>query len=361
MHHSFHKLENLLATKGFYPLNIFVIDGYCVYVEVSNKYTGDTFLLYISSKFNIKPEKGNIYKIKYVDIEDSSNVVSKYAEEPDKYDIKQDYNEVNIENDDENVDLEKSLNENYNREVLLKDINKDDKDILKDIFRQLNRFTFCVQNIKYKLSILYKNYLCSIKKDDTIECYYIQNFPVNNCRKLYISIDLKFFYEKIDNVSNDIKCVKDSIYSILDQNQLKHSKILGDMLESKDKLISYSTLIYKKKEYYKQYIAELESMLSKLNESEIQLNEEKNKIASNTGDYGLKGVHTDIQNSHSLFKLQKKIDTLYELKNEVAQDLDKTRLEQENITLEIDKILFDNSIMLNQIIKNFNSITQILE
>ena len=52
---------------------------------------------------------------------------------------------------------------------------------------------------------------------------------------------------------------------------------------------------------------------------------------------------------------------MYELKNEVAQDLDKTRLEQENITLEIDKILFDNSIMLNQIIKNFNSITQILE
>ena len=49
------------------------------------------------------------------------------------------------------------------------------------------------------------------------------------------------------------------------------------------------------------------------------------------------------------------------LQKSVSDDILKTRNEQENITLEIDKILFDNSIMLNQIIKNFNTLMQIIE
>ena len=82
---------------------------------------------------------------------------------------------------------------------------------------------------------------------------------------------------------------------------------------------------------------------------------------NNVDDSGIKGIHLDIQNSHIIYQLDKKIQQNNELKDELIQDILETRKAQNNITLEIDKILFDNSIMLNEIIKNFNSILKILE
>jgi hypothetical protein len=360
MNHSFSKLETLLSTYGLIPKTLFTIDSYIVYIEIFSLSNSSTFLLYIPSKFNIKAEKGDIYKLKYIDLETPENIVQKYAEDPDNNDIKNDYDEVNIE-EQKTEDLENSLNENYNREIMLKDINKDDKDILKDIFRQLNRFKFCVQNIKYKITILYKNYLCSIKRDDTIECYYIKNFPTKKGRCFYISTDLKSMYESIKSVVNDVKTVKESIYKILNQNQLKHSKILINMLENKEKLLSYSDLIYKKKEYFEKYIEELEGILIKLKENQNCLLEEKKTIRQKENYDGIKGVHVDIQNSHLVFNIDTKLTKIDELIQELNDDILKTRLDRENLTLQIDKILFDNSIMLNEIIKNFNSITQIIE
>jgi len=360
MNHSFSKFETLLSSHGFVPKTMFTIDSYIVYIEIFSIRNSDNFLLYIPSKFNIKPDKGDIYKINYIDIETPETIVEKYAEEPDKNEIKNIYDEVNIETKN-TEDLEQNLNENYNREIMLKDINKQDKDILKDIFRQLNRFKFCVQNIKYKITIIYKNYICAIKRDDTVECYYIKNFPIKNGRKFYITTDLKSMYESISTISNDIKTVKDSIYKILNQNHVKHSKILNTMLENKENLLTYSDLIYKKKLYFEKYIEDLENILLKLKENQTTLIEEKKAIKQKESEYGIKGVHIDIQNSHVIFNLDTKIKKIDELIIEINEDIMKTRLERQNVTLQIDKILFDNSIMLNEIIKNFNGIKQIIQ
>ena len=360
MTQSYAKLEHLLISKGFIPRNVYTIDGYCVYIELFCVANTENFLLYISSQFNIKPDKDPIYKLRYVDIESTDNIVSKYAEEPDKNDIKKDYSEVNITDSINNKDIEQSLNDNYNREILLKDLTIGDREVLKDIFRQLSRFTFCVKNIKYKLVILYKNYLSAIKRDDSMECYFINNFPIKDERKIYVSIDLKSFYEKIDKVNVDVKVVKESIFNILNQNHIKHSKILNTMLNSKDSLIYYSDLVGKKKDYYDSYISKIEDFLEKLNENEAKLINEKT-INTKPNEYGLKGMHNDIQNSHILFNINSKLQKNAELKEEITQDILKIRSEQENIILGIDKILFDNTVMLNEIINNIKSLTKMLE
>ena len=362
MQHSFSKLETLLSSKGFCPKSIFTIDGYCVYIEIFNIYNAETFLLYIPSKFNIKAEKGNIYKINYIDIEQDDNIVTKYTDEKSNEEIKENYGEIVLDDNNNITDnIEETLNENYNKDIQLKNINKDDKSVLKDIFRQLSRIKQLTHNIKYKISILYKNYLCSIKRDETVECYYISHYPLNkNGRKLYVTIDLKTFYEKIDTLLEDIKVLKHGMYKILNQNQVKHTKLLHDMLQNKDKLIQYSGMISKKKEYYETYIKELESMLNKLNENEIQLNKER-LMLNNKNDYGVKGIHSDIEKSHTLYKLDEKLEKLIELRHELTEDIIKSRYDHEVLVLEIDKILYDNSVMLNEIIKNFNSITSIIE
>ena len=360
MSHSFTKLDLLLQTNGFIPLSIFTIDNYCVYIEILCTTTSDIFLLYISSQFNIRPDKYKSYKINYIEIEDLNNVIDKYAEEPDKSDVKNDYFEIDIEDEEKHENLETSLSENYNKEIILKNI-ANDKIFLKDIHRQLERFRFCVQNINYKIAILYKNYLCTIKRDDSLESYHISNFPLKNKKKMYITIDLKSFYKKLDTVKDDFQSVKKSIFKILNNNQEKHTKILSEMLQNKDTLNSYTQLLESKKQYYNKYLSDLEIMLKKLNENEKTLLDQKNSINKKGIDSGIKGLHSDIQDSHSLYNINSKISKVYELKKELSDDILKSRIDQENITLEIDKILFDNSVMLNQIIKNFNSLMKIIE
>ena len=119
------------------------------------------------------------------------------------------------------------------------------------------------------------------------------------------------------------------------------------MLENKDKLESYSQLLNNKKEYYHKYINELETMLKKINENEKELFDQKNNINKKDIDQGIKGLHNDIQDSHTLYSINEKISKVYSLKKELSDDILKTRNEQEN--------------MLNQIIKNFNTLMQIIE
>jgi hypothetical protein len=295
-----------------------------------------------------------------MDIENSDDMLAKYTNESSNDVVKENYKEIILDNKYDTDNIEETLNENYSKEIQIKNINNDDKSIIRDISRQLNRFKQLTQTIKYKISILYKNYLCTTKKDDSIESYYISNFPLDKKgRKLYITIDLKTFYEKNDTIIEDIKIVKNSMYNTLNNNQIKHTQLLNTMLTNKDKLIQYSNMICKKKEYYENYIKELENMLEKLNESERQLNVDKKNMYNKNIAKG--GIQSDIENSHIIFKIDEKIENLIELRRELTDDILNTRYEQEKTILEIDKILYDNSVMLNEIIKNFNSISSIIE
>lgn len=357
MSHSFTKLDLFLKSNNFIPQSLYTIDNSCVYIELFNTDTSEIIFLYIQSKFNIKPEKYPTYSLKYIEIQDEEGILSKYTSQPNKQEMKNHYFEINIEDEDAPDDLEGSLKENYGQ-ILLKDINSADKETIKDIFRQLTRFKLCTQNIEYKLSIIYKNYLCSIKYDDTIECYYINNFPTKKEKRLFVTVDLKTFYKNIGSIKENIKIVKSSIYGILNQNYSKHSKTLVDMFEQKEKVLLYIKSIYAKKLTYDQYIIELEKMLTKLNKNEEELLEQKTSC-SRQGNSGIKGLQDDIQKSHDIHKLNTKLEEIYGLKRELTDDMLKTRAKQENIMLELDKILFENSVMLNEIIKNFNLLSSI--
>ena len=56
-----------------------------------------------------------------------------------------------------------------------------------------------------------------------------------------------------------------------------------------------------------------------------------------------------------------KLEKLVDLRHELIEDITKTRNDQEVLIIEIDKILYDNSVMLNEIIKNFDSISSLIE
>ena len=359
---SISKLEEFLKSHGFLVKKIFEIDGYSVYIEIFNINNADTFLLYIPSKYKINADHNyNTYRLKYIDLEDV-NIFKNFNEKSESTDIENQYENLDIDlNAEKNhEDLEKSLKENYDRELEIKDLNKSEVQNLKDIYYQLSRLKLCVKSIKYKLSIMYKNYLCSIKRDNTMETFIIRDYKLHDNkteRKIYVTIDLENLYKKITNISYDIKNVKNGIYKILNDNQVKNTRILNSILEKKNSILVYSSSVYKKKSELEHSIKVLEELLTKLNEKEKKLVEKILLINENNKNLN---INNDIQNSHVVYNYEREIDKINLLKQEIIKDMIHLRNKQENMTLEIDKILFDNTVMINIINKNFNKLLEIL-
>ena len=351
---SLNKLERLISTKGMIVKKIFTIDKEAIYLELFNINNAEIFMLYIPSKYTIKVDgRNNVYKIKYLELSE---------EEKEYNDIEKDYNQIEISEENINIDdLENKLKENYNKPITLHNLNKKDKENIKDIYNQLHRLQFCVQNINYKISIIYKNYLCSIKRDNSLECYIIKHFHKIDDKRIYVNIDLENFYLKIDDVSKDVHKVKNGIYKVLNSNQDKNSKILQKILEEKNNIAIYSDIISKKKKQIDEYINNLEILLEKINNKEGEIIKNITEINKKDKELSMRGLHDDIQRTQEIALEEKKWVELNKIKDIIIKDMLFWKTKKQNIILMIDKIFFDNSVMLNKIISNFSKLSDMIK
>ena len=338
------------------------MDNYCVYIELLCVNTADVCMLYIPSKYEIKGRgSDNEYKISYVDISEDGNIPEDYAGDPDNFDLENTYNEVDIGLDASHKNMEGQLEESYNHPVSLKDMSKNDKKHLREIFRQLRRLKFCVQNLKYKLCITYKGYLCCIRRDDTFECFHVMSLGGGgDDRSLVVTFDLETFYGKIGSLTDDIKTVREGIYNVLDKNQVKHTGNLYKILEYKTTLITASETCLKKKRQYTGAITKLEKMLMDLGTAEGlvvgKLIEIDNKYGN---DQGLKSIHRDIEKSHLTAKHEAELTNINTVKQEIISNIMELKLIRETLSLKLDKIFFDNTVMLDAILKNFKLLSEL--
>ena len=355
---SLSKLENLLTLKGFVPIKFFELDGSCFYIEVFSISTADVFLLYIPSKYTIEcKEEPNVYKIKYLEMDSNDNVADEYAVKQDDFDIENIYGNTNIELGNDKGDMEEHLENNYKKSITLKDISNSDTVVIKAIYRQIRRFKYCVQNLKYKLAIIYKNYICAIRRDDSIDCFSIKNYPREDGKRLMVIVDLETFYEKNDKLLEDIQIVRESIYTLLEKNQGTHSRIITKILENKKDIIIIPQELEKKKILYNKMTADLFNLLTTMNEAESKITQELEGL--NEIVHG-NDIQNDINKSHQKVRLEKEIDKINRIKSEIGKNIVLIRDKRENKLLGVDKISFDNAVMLDVILKNFSKLKTIL-
>lgn len=355
---SISKLEKLLNSKGLIPKKIFIMHGLCVYLEVLSIASADSFMLYIPSKYEIKMNEGNdVYKVKYIEITEDGNIPGDYANEPDNFDLEKTYEEVDINlspSTRHNGNMEDHLEENYNHPLSLKNINKDDTRELREVFRQLRRLKFCVKNLKYKLCIMFKDFLCCIRRDDTFEGYNIRHLKGSFEKKLLVSLDLETLYDKIESISTDIKTVREGIYRVLDKNQHKHIINLQKMLEQKNNLAIFSDIVLRKKTQYSTYLTKLEHLLTDLGHSEKKNIEKLKQIEKMYPvEASLKGLHSDIEKSHQVSKYETELSRINIIKQELICNIIMVKSKHEDLALKIDNVVFDNLVMVDAIVKNF--------
>lgn len=352
------KLEKLLAKKGFIPSKYFVMYSCVVYMEIVSFKDAETFLLYIPSKYKFTTKNSsNVYKIKYIDMNDSGNTADDYAGEPDEHDVENKYGKIDtgISPTIKGDNIADYLEEYYKRDINLKDISTTDSQQLKNIFRQLKRFRFCVQNVKYKIAVIYKSFLCAIKRDDSVECYKISKYSGNNSQKLYITADLELLYEKMDSLMLNMKTIRKELYHILDKNQFTHTRILQKLIESKAIIKTFSDGTYNKKIQCEKQIEEAHDMLNTINKTEKTQIEKIYKL-NQTYQTSSKNLYADIDRSHRLSALEEELKEIQNIKEELVKTIFDLKTQRETTMLLVDRMMFDNSVMIDCVLRNFEKL-----
>jgi hypothetical protein len=357
---SISKLEKLLSLKGFITVRYYVMSGVIVYMEIISITTADTFILYIPSKYKfvVKNSK-NVFKIKYLDSNISDdNTANDYAGKPDEHVVENTYEEidVNMSPTVNGNNIESHLEENYKRSIILNDITNDDNKEINDIIRQLKRLKFCVQNVKYKISIIYKNYLCTIKRDDSIECFFIKKYRGIKSKKLFVTVDLELLYDKIDSLLLNMNTIKKGLYHILDKNHITHTRTLKKLLEGKSNIIEFSDNTYYKKAEYEKYIKDARNMLEIIHKSEKDIIRKIYELNKKYDNPRLKGLHNDIDRSHQLSKLNTELEDIQKIKEDIVKTIFDLNTKKEDTMLTVDKIMFDNNVMVECVLRNIENL-----
>lgn len=357
---SLSKLERFLASKDFITKSFFNYEDSCIFVEVININTTDTLFIYINSSYELDASKKQaLFDLKYLDMSDENfedDIKEKYAKEPDDIDIEKNYEEINL-TEGKRENMEEFLEDNYKSELTIREVNNDDIKKLRELSRQLKRMKFCVQSINYKLIVVYKNYMCVINRHNDIDLYQIKNYEGDDIRVLHVMIDLENLYDSINTVSSDITTIRRGVYNIFDKNQRKQMISFERLMTEGQSIFSFIENFTAKKTQYEEYLQKLYNMNETVVQSEKEILE---KIADiRESNQSRVGIHSDIQNSHSIAKYETELSSLKATKHKIIKNIFNIRNKLDDIILHTDKVFFDNLVMIDTIIKNINSLDTI--
>ena len=362
---SIKKLEKFLRQKEFTIITYYILDEYIVYIKVLGMQSFNQYIIYIPSKYEIKIENISlindsidVHRLKSIDLSTeintgSNNILENYTSAAEKDEqIDRIYGNINIFSiPTESEELETNLIENYDQPIVLKNLTKyRSQNDIKNIINQLTRLRNCTKNIRYKLSIFYKNYIYSISRNDEIDTYILENYTGMDKRQIFVILDLEILYSKnTDDIHFDLKNVQEQIFKVLNQNQVNNITLLNNMM--KKDILSHSNDINNKIENMSKHVSELQNMLTKLKESEKIIIA---KIDTINDDYEIKrDFHSDVEKTHKINSLERELHGIDKLMTKVNNNLQELKIHQDDLILRTDQIIFDNSIMIHSIINNF--------
>ena len=350
---SLKKLEIYLSSKGLIIKRCLCLkdDNSICYIELYIPDTAEILFLYIPSKYNIEYE-GNYDKreITPLDVEKLLSISEEYGKELDDYELEKNYGD-SIELENTNVE---GMKDSYKKSLLIRDKNKNVLSKLRGILRQLERFKFSVENLKYKIAILSENYLCCIRRDNSIQAFELMTETKYKKRMILVT-DLESLYSSKHTVHKDMKLIKQGVHSLLDKNRNVAISCLEHIMDNLDESVEKRHLLDIKRDKMSKTISECESMLSALKSKELEIYKKLDNESSQKSN----GITSDMNKSRSVSILEEEVKKITDLKNRVVKELMKTRENLEELYMDSDIIWFDTTIMTDAIRKNLKRLNRI--
>lgn len=124
--------------------------------------------------------------------------------------------------------------------------------------------------------------------------------------------------------------------------------------------MDFSERAYSKKIEYDKYYQDAVDMLENIKQSEKQKLSVLYELNKKYKDPSLnKGLHNDINRTHEISKLENEISDIQKIKEEIIKTLFELKNKKENTMLMVDKIMFDNNVMIECVIRNFSKLEKI--
>lgn len=349
------KLEELITHSGYLVNKYFTFENMCFFLELVSTKNGERFLLYIPSKYNFQVLENYspyVYPVKQVTVNPGEEFASPnfYGNTPVELSAQKEEN------------FDEHLESKYKQEIVLGDIMASDALELKSTLRQIKRLKFSIQTISYKIAIMYRNYLCVVRRDDTVECYYIKGYPRDNMnRRFMIVSDLEIFYSKGDIMLEEIVEVRDQICALLERNQDMHVQVVDIMSEGKKIISKVSGSFFEMKTQYNDYINRLMTALHRLTIGEESVITKLNELSSQKTNADAKGIYSDMELSKKRQHLEEELKKIIELKQKSITTLVAVREKREDAILTIDKALFDMNTQLHHLQKSIKQLSSYVE
>ena len=344
---SLNKLQDLLNIQNCTIKKVYEYDGLCMFIEIANYTTHDIFLMYIPSKYDI-PTKDfpNVYTIK--ELEDNTD------NEDEMNNI---YNTIDLEidvNDDEN--LKKNLEEKYNKEIKLNTKKTEDLAYLDNIKEQVRRVRYCIKNTDYKVAIQYDKYIVCLRRNDDIDKFITNEENTSSILKLLIVTDLEMFYMNKTKTLNDIHLIQEGIINVIQDLKVSHEKIFDQLVIKEKGINSKLKQIDVKVTTYNSEIKQLSALLDRINIIDENIRKENDKlIVKYKNDNNLS---SDIEYAHIKNKHEKDLNNILKIKQKLIKNITEIKNQKNNTYLQIDKLLFENNILLNTVINNMKKISK---
>jgi hypothetical protein len=357
---SLDKLQYFLNVNHFVPRRYFLHEGKCILIECMSTKTLHTFMLNIPSTYDFRVSgEDQMFSLEKVPMNQLTEDLSDFAHATEHV-MESHYSSIesHVELPEHHKrPMKDHLDDFYKQEVLLKDMTKEDTILIKNLYRQVQRLKYCILGIQHTIALIKSSFVVYLDSDHNIVVYRVKRSIPKETSSFYVVVNFSIFYDKANVIDSEISRIYRGIWKVLNNNQDKHIRNIQEIIERRANIFERSERLSQRKQEYLEYIEKYVELLKTIDDNEKELNKELEELKMSKDDQ----IHTDLKRVHYKQKLEKKIYKQQKTKKEVMTILEELHSKNQDLTLTIDTILFDNIIMLDKIFKNFKQLNKLEE
>ncbi len=350
---SLDKFQKLLSTYSLIPIKYYTYHDRVLLVEVVSLSSAEPFLLYISKEYNFKPDTSfETYNLKRIHLDEKGDVPAKYASKLDDLEMDEYYSKVNLLNTekmlDKTIDIEKELIDEYRKRILVTSSEESTTMKVRDMVNQLQRLERCVDSKDYSLSIMTNSLIVL----DPEHMFIIRGKDLKEHRMYIIVVTIETLFKNVNYIAKDIPELNNGIQRILMKNHQSHMEKMDDtidgMIQVQDKLHATMNRI----DRYNSYIARLTDLLEKVKQKEISVRNARKVLHDKIAG----GIDKEIYHLKEKESIEKDEKWVSFTKGKIYEKVLDLHKKTRNHTLMMDKLLFENLVMMISIQRNMSTL-----
>tara|TARA_B100001093_G_C26550655_1_gene894331 strand:+ start:242 stop:751 length:510 start_codon:yes stop_codon:yes gene_type:complete len=159
-----------------------------------------------------------------------------------------------------------------------------------------------------------------------------------------------------EDIREDLGQINESVYNIFENNRQKHLDNIFAIFDKKNHIKKIYSKLLKKKSDYALQIINYQKLYNTVNDKEKDIGNRIKQYKQTKNRYA--NAETNLA---KIDKIKREGTKLLDIQNKIIVNMNISRQKYNDVLLTIDKILFDNIIMLDKIMKNFTMIDIMLD